>query len=240
VGEVVESVILTPSARGIILDVPNWPGNVAGQHVDLRLTAEDGYQAVRSYSLATAGDAQRIELAVDRFPDGEVSPYLVDELRAGDQLELRGPLGAWFVWTPENTQPVQLIGGGSGIVPLMAMIRSHAASASPVLFKLLYSVRGPRDVFYADELRELAAASAASGNPTLEVTIVYTRLAPPEWPVAPGRLTREVLEAQTVPASLTPDVFVCGPTGFVEAVATWLVDLGHDADLVRTERFGGD
>ena len=235
VGDVVGTHTETPSARSIQIDVPGWPGNIAGQHVDVRLTAPDGYTAVRSYSLATSGPDARVELAVDRFPDGEVSPYLVDELRAGDQLELRGPLGAWFVWHPTDTSPVQLIGGGSGIVPLMAMIRAHAAVGSTVPFRLLYSVRTPHDVFFAAELAELAANTVSP----LEVTYVYTRQVPPGWPVAAGRLTSAALADATLPAKGDPAVFVCGPTGFVESVATWLVELGHDADIVKTERFGG-
>lgn len=223
----------TPTGRSIVLDVPGWPGNIAGQHVDVRLTAPDGYTAVRSYSLASAGDAQQVQLGVDRLPDGEVSPYLVDEVRPGDQLEVRGPLGGWFVWRPTDTQPVQLIGGGSGIVPLIAMIRSHADSGSTVPFRLLYSVRTPHDVFFADELAALA-------GPHLSVTFVYTRVTPPGWDAPPARLTKEVLAASVLPASDDPSVFVCGPTGFVESVASWLVQLGHEASRIKTERFGGN
>ena len=221
----------TSSGRSIVLDVPGWGGNVAGQHVDVRLTAPDGYTAVRSYSIASAGPDRRVQLAVDRLPDGEVSPYLVDDLMVGDQLELRGPLGGWFVWRPEQVEKVQLIGGGSGIVPLMAMIRSHTASGSNAPFRLLYSVRTQEDAFFRDELtREM---------PGLDVTWVYTRRAPSGWPTPAGRISREVLEASVFPANDSPGVFVCGPTGFVESVATWLVDLGHPAESVKTERFGG-
>lgn len=223
----------TPTARSLMIDVPGWPGNAAGQHLDLRLTAPDGYQAVRSYSIASAGPGERIELAVDELPDGEVSPYLVQDVRPGDQLELRGPLGGWFVWKPEQIEPVQLIAGGSGVVPLMAMVRAHTTSGSSARFHLLYSVRNPGDVFFAREIAELAE------SPKLEVTWVYTRETPPGWPMPAGRVNREVLEAATFPASETPTVFVCGPTGFVEAVATILVELGHPAARVRTERFGG-
>jgi ferredoxin-NADP reductase len=228
VGTVVGTRRETPSGRSIVLDVPGWPGNVAGQHVDVRLTAPDGYQATRSYSIASAGDEPRIQLAVDRLPDGEVSPYLVDELTIGDQVELRGPLGGWFVWKPEQVAPVQLIAGGSGVVPLVAMLRSHAASRSTVPMRLLYSVRTPDDRFFADELDGLGG-----------IDYVYTRATPAGWPVKPGRVTPEVLESLTLPASDSPAVFVCGPTGFVEAVASALVDLGHPAQSVRTERFGG-
>lgn len=232
VGVVVETHTETPSARSILLDVEGWGGNIAGQHVDVRLTAPDGYTAVRSYSIASAGTGERVQLAVDRLPTGEVSPYLVDDLRPGDELELRGPLGGWFVWRPTDTDPVQLIGGGSGIVPLMAMIRSHAASGSTVPFRLLYSVRSPSDVFFADELASLA-------SPYLDVKFVYTREAPEGWPVPPERVTREVVEAATLSPSALPTVFVCGPTGFVETVANILVELGHDPATVKTERFGG-
>ena len=241
-GTVVETRAETPSARSIIFDVPGWTGNVAGQHVDVRLTAPDGYQAVRSYSIASvpspAGDdLQRVQLAVDRLPDGEVSPYLVDELQVGDQVELRGPLGGWFVWKPavdgtEQTEPVQLIAGGSGIVPFVAMIRAHAASASTASFRLLYSVRSPEDRFFVAELEELE-------GPLLEITWVYTRETPSGWPTPPGRVTEEILARSTIAASENPAVFVCGPTGFVEAVASHLVALGHNPLTVKTERFGG-
>lgn len=231
-GTVAETRTETPTGRSIWLDVPGWPGNIAGQHVDVRLTAPDGYTATRSYSIASAGPEPRVQLAVDRFPDGEVSPYLVDGLMVGDQLELRGPLGGWFVWKPDQTAPVQLIGGGSGVVPLMAMIRAHAASGSTARFRLLYSVRTPGDRFFADELERLA-------SPNLEITYVYTREVPEGWPAEPGRLTKDVVAEATLSADLSPAVFVCGPTGFVESVATWLVDLGHDPRAVKTERFGG-
>jgi len=232
VGTVIETKQQTPNAKSIVLDVPGWTGSTAGQHVDVRLTAEDGYTAVRAYSLASTGPSSTVELAVDLIEDGEVSPYLVHELRAGDQLEFRGPLGRWFVWKPEITAPVQLLAGGSGVVPLLAMVRAHAASASTAKFRLLYSVRTPADVFYADEL-------AALEGPLLEVTSVYTRETPTGWPVPAGRVTRELLESVTFAASESPAVFVCGPTGFVESVATWLVELGHDPVSVKTERFGG-
>jgi ferredoxin-NADP reductase len=234
VGTVRETRIQTPSARSITLDVPGWPGNIAGQHVDVRLTAEDGYQTVRSYSLASVGSDERIELAVDRLPTGEVSPYLVEELRAGDQLELRGPLGTFFVWRPTDTAPVHLVAGGSGIVPLMAMLRSHAASGSTVPFHLQYSVRSPRDVFFADELVQLAT------SPYLTVTYIYTRQAPPDWPTLPARITAEAVAADAFGRDEMPVAFVCGPTGFVETVADILVSLDVFApDAIKTERFGG-
>jgi ferredoxin-NADP reductase len=230
VGTVIATKRETGTGRSFVLDVPDWPGNLAGQHVDIRLTAPDGYQASRSYSVATAGVDPRVELAVDRLPNGEVSPYLVDELREGDQLELRGPLGGWFVWRPEQTEPVQLIAGGSGVVPLVAMLRAHAAAVSEAPMRLLYSVRTPADRFFADELD--AAGST--------VDFVYTRVVPPGSAEKPGRVTKERLAASTIPSAQSPAVFVCGPTPFVEAVATWLVELGHDPGRVKTERFGGN
>ena len=232
VGTVVSTNTETPTGRSIVFDVPGWTGNLAGQHVDVRLSAPDGYQAVRSYSIASANDSERVELAVDKLPDGEVSPYLVDDLQVGDQVEFRGPLGGWFVWKPTQEQPLQLIGGGSGVVPLVSMIRAHAASGSSVPVKLLYSVRSPDDAFFADELRALE-------GPLVEITWAYTRQTPDGWPTPPGRVSQDLLARVTFAASATPAVFVCGPTGFVETVATHLVALGHDPVSVKTERFGG-
>ncbi len=238
VATVVDSRPETPTARRIELDVPTWPGNDAGSHLDVRLTAPDGYQATRSYSIASAGDSTRVVLAVDELPDGEVSPFLVHDLQAGDKLELHGPLGAFFVWTPPEDgatpRPVQLIAGGSGVVPLFAMADAHAKAADPTEFRLLYSVRTPDDVFFRDELAALAAAS-----PALWLDFVYTRRVPDGWPTAPGRVTRDLLDAATLPAASAPLVYVCGPTPFVEAVAGWLIDAGHRPGDVRTERFGG-
>ena len=237
VGTVVATNTETPTGRSIVFDVPGWGGNLAGQHVDVRLSAPDGYQAVRSYSIASADSSSTVQLAVDKLPDGEVSPYLVDDLQVGDQVEFRGPLGGWFVWRPtidgiEQTDDVQLIGGGSGIVPLVAMVRAHAASRSTAKFRLLYSVREPVDAFFADELASLA-------GPSLEIFWVYTRKAPEGWPTPPGRVSQEILARHTFAASDNPQVFVCGPTGFVETVADHLVALGHDPLRVKTERFGG-
>lgn len=232
VGTVTDARKQTPTGRSIVVSLPGWPGNIAGQHVDVRLTAPDGYQAVRSYSIASAGSGEMVELAVDKLPTGEVSPYLVDDLLPGDMLELRGPLGGWFVWKPSDTAPVQLIGGGSGVVPLVSMVRSHRDSGSSAPFKLLYSVRSPEDAFYREEL-------AASEGPELQTAYVYTRRVPEGWPVAAGRVSKDVLAASVFPVSDAPAIFVCGPTGFVEAVATWLVELGYPAETIKTERFGG-
>ncbi len=230
-GVVVATSFETSTARSIILDVPGWGGNLAGQHADVRLTAADGYQAVRSYSLASAGQGDRVQLAIDRLTTGEVSPYLVDELRPGDEVELRGPLGNWFVWTPAHGGPVQLIGGGSGIVPLMAMIRAHGAAKSGAKFRLLYSLRSVDDAFFRSEL-ELPTAN-------LDVTWLYTREPPANWGRPAGRVTAADLTRSAFSANDQPQVFVCGPTAFVETVASALVELGHRAERVKTERFGG-
>lgn len=226
----------TSTAKRLALDVPTWPGNDAGAHLDLRLTAPDRYQASRSYSIASSGDGTRLILAIDEVPDGEVSPFLVHDLRVGDQIEVHGPLGAFFVWTPSTEaapRPVQLIAGGSGVVPLYAMAQAHAASDDASEFRLLYSVRTPGDVFFADELTTLASAGS------LHLDIVYTRAAPPEASVPPARLTAERLRDAVVPAEHSPRVYVCGPTPFVEAVSRWLLDAGHKPGDIRTERFGG-
>jgi len=239
-GTVTSALPETASARRIVLDVPTWPGNDAGQHLDVRLTAPDGYQATRSYSLASSGPGTSVELVVAEVPDGEVSPFLVHDLRVGDDVEIHGPLGAFFVWRPPSDsddragmRAVQLVAGGSGVVPLLAIARSHVAAGDTTPMRLLYSVRTPSDVFFPDEL----AAAAASGAISLD--LVYTRSAPPGWAEPPGRLTHTGVEARVVPAAGDPLVFVCGPTGFVEAVAQSLVDLGHRPSSIRTERFGG-
>jgi len=226
----VEERIETSSARTLAFDVPGWPGHYGGQHVDVRLTAEDGYSAQRSYSIASATAGERLELTVQRVADGEVSPYLIDQLAVGDQVELRGPVGGWFVWRPEQTEPVLLIAGGSGIVPLMAMIRARRTAGSRAPFRLIYSVRTPEDRIYLPELRRL--------DPGLDTTFVYTRRAPEGWSRAPGRLDAEDLARAGWPVDFEPTVYVCGPTGFVEHAADLLVDLGHDAERIRTERFG--
>ncbi|WP_205649386.1 FAD-binding oxidoreductase [Agromyces sp. LHK192] len=228
----------TPSSRRITFDVPTWPGNDAGSHVDIRLTAPDGYQATRSYSLASSGEGTRVVLAVAEVPGGEVSPFLVQDLRVGDQAELHGPLGAFFVWRPsvEPGRPVQLIGGGSGVVPLIAMAQAHATAADATPFRLLYSVRTPDDVFFAGELRDLAAADAAT---PMEVDYVFTRRAPDHAQRPVGRVTPELLAELVWPPDVEPRIFVCGPTAYVEAVAHALVAAGHRPASIRTERFGG-
>jgi len=240
VGTVTTASAETASARRIVLDVATWPGNDAGQHLDVRLTAPDGYQATRSYSVASSGPSTSVELVVAEVPDGEVSPFLVHDLQVGDAVEIHGPLGAFFVWRPPGAdddpfgmRPVQLVAGGSGVVPLLAMVRSHAAAGDATPFRLLYSVRTPADVFFPDEL----AVAAASG--ALGLDLVYTRETPEDWPDPPGRLTHTGVSRRVFPKTDNPRVFVCGPTGFVEAVAQALVDLGHPPASIRTERFGG-
>src|SRR5262245_59791234 len=227
-----------PTARTLVLDVPGWPGHLAGQHVDVRLTAEDGYSTQRSYSIAsapgpTAEALSTVEITIQLVEDGEVSPYLVDVAEPGDRFEVRGPVGGYFTWRPDNGAPVLLVGGGSGVVPLMAMIRDRARVASRVPFRLVYSVRSPGDAYYAEEL-----ARRVREDNGLDVASLYTRSTPDGWPRAPGRVqTRDLLEAGW-PASFEPLCFVCGPTGFVEAVANLLVDGGHQPEYVKTERFG--
>ena len=233
VGTVVAVRQETATARTLVLEIPDWPGHLAGQHVDLRLTAADGYSTQRSYSIASAPQAGRLELTVEPVPDGEVSPYLTQILSVGDPLELRGPVGGWFVWRPAAPDPVLLIGGGSGVVPLMAMIRTRAAHDSRVPFRLVYSVRDPRSMLYAEELRH-----RGRHDPGLDVSYVYTRGVPEGWPHPPGRIGAELLTAGARPAEPNPACFVCGPTGFVEAAAELLVDAGHDPARIHTERFG--
>jgi ferredoxin-NADP reductase len=224
----------TAAARTIMLKVPGWPGHVAGQHIDVRLTASDGYSAVRSYSIASAPNSEeRVELTVERLPDGEVSPYLTQELAIGDPLEVRGPIGGWFVWRTQQTEPIQLVAGGSGIVPLMAMIRSRAAVGSSAPFRLLYSVRKPDGVFYREELRALS-----DKNRSVTLTYAYTRVAPKEWPRPAGRIDAALIAQATWPSSLSPTCYVCGPTSFVESVNDLLIAMGNNPNKIRTERFG--
>jgi ferredoxin-NADP reductase len=221
----------TPHAKTLVLDVPDWPGHAAGQHVDIRLTAEDGYQAQRSYSIASAPGADGLELTIERIGDGEVSPYLTDEARPGDQFELRGPIGGYFVWDGSCEAPVLLVGGGSGVVPLMSMLRHHRAAGSAVDARLLLSARTVDDVLYRDELD-------AQREPVM-VHITLTRGEPPAgWNGFTGRIDREMLAAVGPEPAQRPAVYVCGPTPFVEEAARLLVEAGHDPADVHTERFG--
>lgn len=227
------------AARTLVLDVPEWPGHRAGQHVDIRLTAPDGYTAQRSYSLASAAIApagyavSTVEIMVQRVSRGEVSPWLCDVAEVGDQFEIRGPIGGYFVWEPTQSDPVLLLAGGSGIAPLMAMIRTRAVANSRVPFRLIYSVRDPDTIIYGDELVRRVREDGG-----LDVEIVYTRQTPPGWRRPAGRLTAELLAEAGWPASFEPACFICGPTGFVEATADLLVAMGHDPARIRTERFG--
>jgi ferredoxin-NADP reductase len=219
------------SARTLVLDVPDWPGHLAGQHVDLRLTAEDGYSTQRSYSLAS--DPSTVEVTIQRVSRGEVSPFLCDIAEVGDQIELRGPVGGYFTWSPEQSEPVLLLGGGSGVVPLMAMIRTRAAAGSRVPFRLVYSVRDPSSLIYGHEL-----ARRVRDDQGLDVTYAYTRETPPGWQRPAGRLNATLLIEAGWPADFEPACFVCGPTGFVESAASLLVAAGHAPNKIKTERFG--
>jgi ferredoxin-NADP reductase len=221
----------TGRVKTLVFDLDGWNGHRAGQHLDVRLTAEDGYQAQRSYSIASAPDGTTVELTVERIDDGEVSPYLTEEARPGDRVELRGPVGGYFVWNPDPGGAVLLVGGGSGVVPLMAMARHRAAAGDGVATRLLYSARSIDDVIYRDELEQLAERRDG-----FDVVYTLTRDQPAGWMGYSRRVDRELL------AAITPDdlalTFVCGPTPFVEAVAEALVELGHEPSRIKTERFG--
>ena len=231
-GRVVETVQETVRAKSLVLDVAHWPGHRAGQHVDIRLTAEDGYQAQRSYSIASAPEDEGVTLTVDRLEDGEVSPYLTDVVEAGDELELRGPIGGYFVWDASLSGPLLLISGGSGIVPLRAMLRHWAAARPPVEVRLLHSARSLDDVIYRDELLRLAAFEE------LDVRIALTRAWSDGWRGHRGRIDRDFLEAAAWPPHDQPRIYVCGPSAFVEATAAALVENGQLPNTVKTERFG--
>jgi ferredoxin-NADP reductase len=239
----------TATARTLAFDVPGWPGHLAGQHVDVKLTAEDGYSAQRSYSIAsappaTASGSAALELTVQRLEDGEVSPYLTEVLQPGDQVELRGPIGGWFVWSPASASPLQLVAGGSGVVPLMAMIRAaqpDAGQAPAVPLRLLYSARTPADIIYGDDLAERARA------PRFDLSYALTRARPPaqaagngapRGSVSYGRVSSDVITAATWSPEAKPAIFICGPSGFVEAAADLLIKAGHHPESIKTELFG--
>jgi ferredoxin-NADP reductase len=223
----------TRTARTLLLNVPSWPGHDAGQHVDVRLRAADGYTAVRSYSIANAAQNERVELTVEELADGEVSPYLVRTIAPGDPLEIRGPVGGWFVWRPAFIEPVQLVAGGSGIVPLMAMIRTRAAAGLQTPFRLLYSVRAPESVIYAAELQRREGEERG-----LTIAYAFTRATPAAWPKPPARINAAFLAEAAFPAGEDPACYICGPTGFVESVAALLEQAGYDPRRIKTERFG--
>jgi ferredoxin-NADP reductase len=229
---VVEVIDETADAHSIVLELPGWTGHRAGQHVDIRLSAPDGYQAERSYSIASAPEDGYVMLTVERIADGEVSPYLVDELRVGDELELRGPIGGYFVWEEALGGPLLLLAGGSGVVPLRAMLRHRAASESTVPARLLYSTRTQADALYQDELARLAAFDE------VDIRYTLTRAWPDVWHGYRRRIDREMLEEISWSPAERPLVYVCGPTAFVEVAASALVDLGHEPARIKTERFG--
>jgi len=231
VAKVIDLVAETPRVKTIAFEVPGWPGHRAGQHVDVRLTAEDGYQSERSYSIASAPDGTRVELTVERIDDGEVSPYLADELEPGDQIELRGPIGGYFVWEPLQGGPILLLAGGSGVVPLMAMVRLRAAARSDADMRLLYSSRGWEDVIYREELERL-------NRDGLTVVHTLTRSQPPGWTGYARRVDFEMLSEVGPGPQERPHIYVCGPTPFVEAAAEALVKLGHEPQTIKAERFG--
>src|SRR3954468_18684022 len=232
VATVTDVIVETPRAKTLVLSLPGWPGHLAGQHVDVRLTAEDGYQAQRSYSIASAPEDGTLMLTVERLDDGEVSPYLTDELRPGDQLELRGPIGGYFVWRTTDGGPLLLVAGGSGFAPLMAMLRHRAAHSSTVNTRLLLSARSSDDVLYSDELASLAAGDGLAVHQT------FTREPPAGWSGFARRVDADMLSHVGPAPSQRPRIFVCGPTAFVERAADLMVGLGHDTAAIHLERFG--
>ncbi len=233
IGEVLDVMPETPRTKSLVLEVPGWEGHKAGQHVDVRLTAPDGYQAQRSYSIASAPEDERLVLTVDCLEDGEVSPYLTEVLMVGDKLELRGPIGGYFTWEVKDDGPLLLVAGGSGVVPLMAMIRHRAAVGSDVPARLLYSSRSYEEIIYRKELEALAAQAGS-----LEVIHTLTRFMPEDWSGYDRRIDAEMLAEVAWSPNESPLAFVCGPTPLVEAVGTALVGLGHEPARVKTERFG--
>ncbi len=224
----------TSTAKTIVFEVPDWPGHLAGQHLDIRLTAEDGYVAQRSFSLASpAGHDTTIEITVQRVAEGEVSPFLLEELRLGDRIELRGPIGGYFAWSPPAARPLMLIAGGSGVVPLMAMLRTRRIAEDHGRARLLYSSRSLDQILYRAELERLSASPFSP-----EVVHTLTRGTPPGWTGEHGRVDKAMLARQAIAAREEPAIFVCGPTIFVESVADHLLALGHAEARIRTERFG--
>jgi ferredoxin-NADP reductase len=231
-GRVLDVVEETTRTSSIVLESADWPGHRAGQHVDVRLTAEDGYQAQRSYSIASAPEDAQLVLTVERLDDGEVSPYLVDELRAGDDLELRGPIGGYFVWEHTSGGPLLLLAGGSGVVPMRSILRHWSASGAAAAVRLLYSSRSLAEVIYRGELQRLSDDHGA------DIRFTLTREWPEGWTGHRGRIDRALLESVAWSPLERPLVYICGPSGFVEAAANGLVQIGHQPDRIRTERFG--
>jgi ferredoxin-NADP reductase len=233
VAEVAKIVDETPRVKSLVLDVPEWPGHRPGQHVDVRLTAEDGYQAQRSYSVASEPENARLMLTVELIEEGEVSPYLTSDVRPGDKFELRGPIGGYFVWTAAIGGPLFLVAGGSGIAPLMSMLRYRAAVKSTIPALLLYSSRTLEDIIYRQELDQMAARDDG-----LTIFHTLTRRQPPGWTGGARRIDRSMLESIVELANARPKIFICGPTSLVESVAQSLLELGHERHLIKTERFG--
>jgi len=233
VTEVTGVVEETPRVRTLLLDADGWPGHRPGQHLDVRLTAEDGYQAERSYSIASPPEEARLALTVERLDDGEVSPYLVGELKVGDKLELRGPIGGYFVWRWEDDRPLLLVAGGSGVVPLMAMLRHRSAASHKTPARLLYSSRAFADIIYREDLDRLESAKDG-----LTVRHTLTREKPAGWTGFTRRIDADMIKEVAWPIEQKPAVYVCGPTPFVEAAATLLVGMGYEPGSVKTERFG--
>ena len=231
-GRVVGAIEETRRAKSLVLELPHWPGHGAGQHVDIRLTADDGYQAQRGYSIASGPEDSDVRLTIERLEDGEVSPYLTDVLEPGDELELRGPIGGYFVWDASLSGPLLLISGGSGIVPMRAMLRHWVAAGQPVAVRVLHSARSPDDVIYRDELMRLAAYQE------VDVRIALTRDWPEGWRGHRGRVDREFLKDAAWPPQDQPRIYVCGPTAFVETVTAALVENGQQPGAIKTERFG--
>ena len=233
VAEVAKIVDETPTVKSLVLDVPGWPGHRPGQHVDVRLTAEDGYQAQRSYSIASEPETARLMLTVELIEGGEVSPYLTSDVRPGDKFELRGPIGGYFVWTVAIGGPLFLVAGGSGIAPLMSMLRYRAAAKSTTPALLLYSSRTFEDIIYREELDQMAAR-----NDGLTVIYTLTRRQPAGWTGGARRIDRSMLASVGVSVKARPKIFICGPTSLVESAAQSLLELGYERNLIKTERFG--
>ena len=232
-GKVVDIIRETPTASSLIIKVPEWLGHQPGQHVDVRLTAEDGYQAVRSYSIASAPESENLMLTIERLEDGEVSPYLVDEMLPGDPIEFLGPIGGFFVWTESMGGPLLLIAGGSGIVPLMSITRHWALRASQVPVQLLYSARSVDDIIFRHELDQMSA-----NDNEFSVSYTLTRRRPPDWTGFGRRIDREMLRDVVGEPGDHTLTYICGPTPFVEVVSSLLVELGAEPGHIRTERFG--